>query len=651
MCKKILATLLALCIIFSFTGCGIIRNDIVSNKEEEAMKGTNDSRALQAGRYYIWHDENQKTIDKDINTDIAKFSEYTYNIFNPAFSEFNILNNSLYTGDPYRIIWMLADIDDRIPTFYEGDELIFYSDTDIPSRLTLERYYDHGYSVGIYGLAETIKYSGVYTLSSKNTYGLKINSTAAKLANALNNEEVVMSIPYIGDKRLTSDDISKSGTIRGLKKNSNYKTNVYIGTDRYEVNLVADTRIFSSMEEIPVYSFDLIGNGIMRVNLPSYLKDGYYCINGVGFFRYVKGTSYSDDTDFNDPIILVDSKGTEIYNPIKEQYNSVYTNYDAINDSKFASSALYRLLVNDENDTIVINTRFKNSIEANPPIPEIHYYQIKNEEFESYSRDEGTYSNPYVISLTEDEIKKGQVNRTISGLNSGNWIFEVTNIGSYKIHKENFQLFSKSEYEKYQNELETITEETSAAKEDLPPAVNETSYLYSEDISTDDAGSVITLSLNIENDNDVLRPPVINYTNNDIAETLEISPYEIESGYINQIISAPVGTYTFEVNSFGKQYKAEDVSLIAINGEEFAFLQAYAELTESENILNYLNDIKEEHENVKDFIESVDLDEIKTQINLENFKDSYAFTKLGDISNKITNDSIKTYLEDILGGE
>lgn len=329
----------------TLTGCSIFRSTV---QDDDSKKSTNDSKKLASGQYYVWHDESQSNIENDINVDVSKFKRYNYDIFRPVYIEGALKNKA--AGDNYKTIMISAENEDNIPTLYKGDELIFVSDDNIPKSFSFERYYDHGYSVGISGLTEYITGSGNYVLNMSNNENINIksNSSAAKLANYLS-DDVIISFPYIGDKKITASDISKSGTIKGLLLNSEYNTSIYIGSKRYTLKLRADTRIFSSYEqEFTSNQYSFVGSNVMKITIPEYFKSGYYCINGMGLFRYVAdGDSYDNSTNFNDSIIVRDDAGRVIYNPVPSYVEGSKTdNFDAINQSGAVTSIKKSVTIN-----------------------------------------------------------------------------------------------------------------------------------------------------------------------------------------------------------------------------------------------------------------------------------------------------------------
>lgn len=434
------------------SACGVIRESADATNVDH----TNNSKELQDQQYYIWHDEQQDDILRDINTDVSKFNDYTYTIFN-RLPQMSITQEE---QDKHKIIFALEEKEKTIPTFYKGDALIFYTNTAIPSELKIERYYDYGYTLGIYGLKRIISYTDLYGLIYDNeTSGLYLPSSSSQIADYLT-EDRSFSVAYVGDERIDTDNISTIGTIKGLKKDSLYDVYTYIGTTRKTFKLTADTHIWGFWETFNVFDSEFLGANILRINLPENLKTGYYYINDVGFFRYVDGYSYDADTDFNDPNIIKSYAGTLIYTPFEEEPElEAKDNDDAINNSKYYTSSFFRAIIgsagmNVTNENIVIDVSFKNSIESEPTVPRIRYfkYNAAKDDFNECRK------NALEYPLTAEQIVAGEVfvvtNADELGLerddeNDTVYIFEVTDIGAYKTHQEYIGVKTNVELQQY----------------------------------------------------------------------------------------------------------------------------------------------------------------------------------------------------------
>lgn len=437
--KKYISVVLCLILSMScLTGCGILKSSKTSKNQVVA---TNDSNKLIAGNYYIWHDENQTNIENDINTDTKKFKDYNYKIFTPVYSD-SVVSGEQSVGDSKRIFWMLAENDNKIPTLYKGDALIYYSDTEIPSAYSFERFYDLGYSIGIYGLDEIVKGSGNYSLNSEDKIGVKAGSSCEFLTKTLKQSDTVVSLDTIGGQKILPENVSTSGTIKGLLAGSQYDATFYLGTTRYLKKVTCDTRIFSSMEEkvFNSYSYEFIGNGVIKVNIPDYFKSGYYIINGIGMFRYVADENFDSSKDdnstyFNDPIIVKDDDGKTIYDPTEgiKATSSKTNNTDIINAS--GSATVVKKSINlTSNENVTINLKYSGTVDATQDkYIQIRYY-MSSASSTLGDGQPGTKSNPYVINASEVELKNGELTRTIPQLQKGSWIFDTYGLDNFKSH-------------------------------------------------------------------------------------------------------------------------------------------------------------------------------------------------------------------------
>lgn len=477
----------------TLTGCGIIREDAF--KDENAYippYATNDTAELYEDTFYVWEDEKGGTMIEDIGADQAKFVDYKKKLFTPLFNV-KQQNSDLDIGDPLRIVWMKDELCENIPTFYKGSVLTYYSTTSFPTTVEVERLYDHGYSVGLYGLTQYGE--DHYVMKTDATCGA--TSDAANIAELMIDDETIISIPYLGETALTSQYISSSGTIKGLNKDSKYTLTVYVGSKRYEAPVTANVRIFSSMEGFTIPDYTFVGNGLVTYEFPEYMKTGYYYISGFGIFRYIAEESNSKifdeekykDVDFNQPIILKSATGSTFYDPTTyDKKKLTFNNYDALNDSELAASEYYVVSVGIDNTNygvmslkkVVADFTFKNSVSAEPLIPEIKYFIISDESFAPEDLDnppEGTFFNPYVYTLSASEIEAGEVhvewNVNGNDLEAGQYAFIITNVGSYREHTESVMSLTLNEYKAYKNG-EDIT--TVDSQENETVTINKTEY-------------------------------------------------------------------------------------------------------------------------------------------------------------------------------
>lgn len=295
--KKLLLFLISSSFIVGLGGCGILLDE--SDAEMVPASSTTD---LVSGNFYIWHDPSAKTIEEDLHG-----VKCETNVFYPMYEgnyTFKNKETSGTIGDKGRIYWALNDSEhtlDEIPTFYEGDELIYYDESTIPQVFTLERFSDEGNTFGIAGLTELKSGRYSYTFTDEKIYGKSDMARVAKLQKA--SESCIFD--KISSVNIDSSIINDSGMITGVDAGKSYNFNIYAGTIEYNADIVADTRAFVSMEAAYTFDYDLLEAEIAVVKLPSYLKTGYYFINGNGLFRYISsGDKYDENTNFNEPMLI-----------------------------------------------------------------------------------------------------------------------------------------------------------------------------------------------------------------------------------------------------------------------------------------------------------------------------------------------------------
>lgn len=204
--------------------------------------------------------------------------------------------------------------DGAIPTLYKNDQLVFKSSGNVPS-FTWERFLDQGYSIGLYGL--TTSSAGKIQF----TPGKSGNENLSSITRALSEkaqEGMVLDNGFVLDKingaSLTKNNLRNGGIIAGLTKDAVANCDLYIGTSLVSVAATADTRVFTSFE---LYTTDLYSNspdGYAIVDIPDYLKSGYYYINNAGLVKYYnveRGTDTSD-IKMDDPYYYKNSSGNVI---------------------------------------------------------------------------------------------------------------------------------------------------------------------------------------------------------------------------------------------------------------------------------------------------------------------------------------------------
>lgn len=263
-----------------------------------------------------------------------------------------------------RVMATMLD-DTLIPTHYSDELIAFQSEKIDLTEITLERFYDFGYSIGCFN--GTVTKDGYLYFEKQGC--LVANSSLAKAIGDTQSNDI--RIASIDNKPLDLSQINtKAGVITGLEKNKSYKVGFYIGTRYVETNIEADCRMYGAYEMFS-YGQDYLSdtpNGYMCFNTPLNLKCGYYNINGKGLFKYYDFTRGSvDETgiDMNESFYADEKSKIEAYSrqysigvpkrvkdfKIKVEYESTELEYsgDIIQGIVFAPDGTRMDMENDSN--------------------------------------------------------------------------------------------------------------------------------------------------------------------------------------------------------------------------------------------------------------------------------------------------------------
>ena len=288
-----------------------------AEKQPNTVSAVND---LKSGKAYVWHHEGG-----DVEEDLRKGAGENV-FFTCITGDINFKGEELGEEIEYpRSIWIDSDTDDQIPTVVSGDKLIYVSSTEVPQEIVFERFADYGYSIGISNMEADL--GGHYYLTFADVdeddykYFIDMNSDASQLAELTAITRLYLD--KVGDIKVDEESVSDGGTVLSLMKDKVYTCEFYTGTYYQDFNLTANIHCFGSMERFVSYDYEFMHSNFIVIDIPEYLKSGYYFINGVGLFRYVtdedaaayNGKAYDESIDWNDPIILYDEDGVVIYDP------------------------------------------------------------------------------------------------------------------------------------------------------------------------------------------------------------------------------------------------------------------------------------------------------------------------------------------------
>lgn len=206
---------------------------------------------------------------------------------------------------------MFGQDDVFIPTLYKDDMLIYVTKEAIPTSFTWERYEDDGYTIGVAGLSENE--AGRYTTSKTATTVKADSSFGQALADVADEETII--IDKVDNTSVSNANISTGGSITGLTYGTEYTVDTYVGSEYIEAKATADTHVFTSFELYETSTYDFAQANYIVLTVPSYLRSGYYLINGTGFVKYANATREEGiaGINFNSPYYLgTDESGNVI---------------------------------------------------------------------------------------------------------------------------------------------------------------------------------------------------------------------------------------------------------------------------------------------------------------------------------------------------
>ena len=392
--KKTLSIILTLTVVITLAGCSFKLPFGKNSKEETVAYGLQAVSAtmLQNNCFYIKNADSFFLLPEGLKN-------YSGTTDKPGES---------------RIIAFGQD-DANIPTMYRDDALVFYSRESQVMSFDIERFLDNGYSIGAIYLTENNgKY--YYETGKSNAYP---GSSFATAMNQLQEQMPSASIliDSVNGTVLSEDNVSKSGTVKGLDKNGAAVTNAYVGTSLASMQLTADTHFLESFEVYELSDYSLSTEGYAVIHLPDYLLSGYYTVNGGGVFRYVANDRSNGiaGVDFNLPYFYNVDGTTLTLSEYRELTSPKVEESSALEDA----DAVYVLNI----DGTLPGMTFKLSFEdknANDPNPEQLQAELVSPVGERYE-------------LTPDEKDPYTMTAHIGGTYAGDWTINVKNIDKRKL--------------------------------------------------------------------------------------------------------------------------------------------------------------------------------------------------------------------------
>lgn len=343
-------------------GCSFTREEKSYNVESYS---TSDN--LESGCFYVLHDnqysklyvgdasfdleefenaeepeETKIFVDGEEKIDEEKYhqtqNENDYSDYSGSTAESTEEENENYYT---RILWFGKDWN-CIPTLYEGDQLVYCNAGELNEVFTIERFEYLGFTFGLTGFKETSTGRFRINVNSEN-YNIDKNSSSKIMFDEFEDESTVI-LEKIGETKLRESNMTNYGTIKGLKEDQKYKLDFYNGTVLHQLEIKADVRALGSMALYKTNDYDFVAtefdegerNYLVSINIPAEFNTGYYFINGVGLFRYVKGNKFDEKTDFNVPNEMFFNEELNIKddeNYLDEKSDSVVINEDEYTES------------------------------------------------------------------------------------------------------------------------------------------------------------------------------------------------------------------------------------------------------------------------------------------------------------------------------
>lgn len=265
--------------------------------EKYVLKGVNEED-LEEGNFYV---HTGKKFYK-VNPGALQIAENTKIIPDAA--------------DPENRLLAFGRDDTLTPTLYEDSTLVYKAagNETIPSRFTIERFKDEGWTLGVLHLSDSAGNGKVRVSAVSRNFYPESSFTEIK---AQQGDDI--TIDQIGGSPLTSDMLSSAGTIKDLQKDAYYQVDAYRGSDYIGLKTKADTHVLTSYEvyDVPYYSMDKAN--YITVKFPALLQNGYYYIQGKGCFKYarVPSSEKTDGLELNVPYYVGKTDDGPITNPVQ----------------------------------------------------------------------------------------------------------------------------------------------------------------------------------------------------------------------------------------------------------------------------------------------------------------------------------------------
>lgn len=338
--KRNILLFIGICLALSSAACG--KKQIFEEENAIYKQVYLTDQELKNNKYYV--------------KDGTKFIE-TYSTENK--SSVNIAESSAESMTKKEVIWLRRDYP-LIPSYYENELLAYPSESISMDDVTVERYKDVGYSIGIYG-ATYNKETGCIEFSiGKNVV---VNSSFYNAVAGGKSDSI--QIASINDEAVDENSINTYGIFTGLEKNKTYKIGCYAGTYYASIDVKADEFFLQSFESYQLDRAELTQNGYLSIQMPADAKSGYYTVNDSGLFKYYnykKGTKNDDQQDMNEEYYHDAESQMDVYSQqyvatVKEKTNYVSFQVD-YEPGEYDESEIKGVLTAPDGQTYVLTNNF-----------------------------------------------------------------------------------------------------------------------------------------------------------------------------------------------------------------------------------------------------------------------------------------------------
>lgn len=224
----------------------------------------------------IFEDENEKFQAKPIsNTDLKNDVYYikTGTKFYPTY-EVNISTGDASIVDNSSCVYVFGEYNNTIPTYFRNELIAYASKENTIDDVSVGRYRDSGYSIGIYNA----DFDDGYIRFDLNSDVVKESDAVKKFSNRRSNEIMVETI---NGQKVSGDMLNKAGVFVGFEKDKTYDITFYAGTYYGEISVVADTHFFQPYEAYKLDDHEITKNGYIAIRMPKDAKSGYYIIQAI----------------------------------------------------------------------------------------------------------------------------------------------------------------------------------------------------------------------------------------------------------------------------------------------------------------------------------------------------------------------------------